>query len=103
MLDEIQSLTVSSRARFGVSLLVFVAVFVSWNLYCSSNHLTGDIRFWGYLVHDFILIALCALRFRYLKMNQAWALLGFLPVVNFAVIIFLFAKGLPAPERYADA
>lgn len=102
MLDEIQSATVSTRIRFGVSLAVFIAVFIAWNVYCQSSGLTGDIRFWGYLVHDLLLMALCALRFRYLRMNEAWALLGIFPLLNLGIVIFLFVKGDPAAERYSD-
>ncbi len=101
MLHDIQTTTVSSRPRFAASVAVFVASFVGWNIYCQSAQLSGNVQLAGDLVHDFLLVTLCALRFRYLRLSEAWSLLVFLPLVNVGVVIFLIARGEPADERYS--
>lgn len=101
MLDQIEAAVASSRVRFAVSAAIFVALFVAWNIYCQLHQLDGDIRFAGDLLHDFLLVALCALRFRYLRMSEAWSLLVFLPLVNLGVVVFLIVKGESDPERYS--
>jgi len=101
MLDDIQAAVASSRARFAVSVAIFIVLFVGWNIYCQRAQLTGDIRLVGDVLHDFLLVALCALRFRYLRLQEAWSLLAFVPIVNLGVVIFLLAKGDQVAERYS--
>ena len=99
-MDGIQEGLVSTRLRFAASLVVLLIVFsfsytaVKWN---------SDIQLGVALIHDFAFVALSALRLKYLRMNQAWALLALLPPLNVAIAIFLLAKGDRAAERYSGA
>jgi hypothetical protein len=98
-MDEIQHALAGSRLRFGASLAAFLVVFFIW-LYVSANW-NSDIQIAGLFVHDLLLVALLALRFRQLRLHEAWALLAFVPLVGLLVAVFLFVRNSPAPERYS--
>ena len=99
-MNGIQEELVSTRLRFAASLVTFFVVFLL--LYAGAKW-NSDIQLGVVLIHDFVFVSLCALRLRYLRMNQAWALLAFLPAFNVLIAIFLLAKGQRSAERYSGA
>jgi multisubunit Na+/H+ antiporter MnhE subunit len=95
----LQEVLAGSRIRFAASLFVFLVLFLLW-LYVSANW-NPDVKLAGLFVHDLFLVGLLALRFRQLRMAEAWALLAFVPLVGLLVAVFLLVRSSPAPERYS--
>ena len=98
-MDDLSDALAGNRLRFGASFMVFLLLLPLW-LYLSPGW-NSNITFAGLFVHDLLLVSLLALRFRQLRMSEAWALLAFLPFAGYLLVIFLLARKTPAPERYS--
>ena len=98
-MDDLSEALAGNRVRFGVSFLIFLLLLPLW-LYLSPGW-NSDIAFAGLFVHDLLLVSLLALRFRQLRMNEAWAFLAFLPFAGYLLVAFLLVRNNPAPERYS--
>jgi hypothetical protein len=99
MVDDVQEVLAGSRLRFAASFAALLVLFVVW-FYISANW-NPDLKLAGFFVHDLLLVFLYGLRFRQLRMSEAWALLAFLPILGLLVAVFLIVRNSPAPERYS--
>lgn len=99
MVENIQEALVSSRLRFLASFTVLLVLFVLW-FYLSVSW-NPDAKLTALFLHDLLLVSLYALRFRQLRMSEAWALLAFFPIVGLLMVFFLLVRNSPAPEKYS--
>jgi hypothetical protein len=100
MFDEIQEALVGNRLRFAASFAGLLILFVGGS-YVAANW-NSDLKLGALFVHDLLLVALFALRFRQLRMSEAWSLLAFLPLFGLLVAVFLLVRNNAAPERYSS-
>jgi uncharacterized membrane protein YhaH (DUF805 family) len=100
MFEDIQETLVGSRVRFAASFAVLFVLFVLW-FYFSANW-NPDLKLAALFVHDLLLVSLYALRFRHLRMSEAWALLAFIPILGLLMAIYLLVRSAPAEERYSS-